>query len=71
VPDIAEVFELAADRSRRLRSETQRVDTLKELIENVQLTPGGIRIGITIPLPADFGEPPEDAYQSLGWCGSR
>jgi len=50
-PEIMEVLKLAEDLSRRLISETEGADTLTKVIEKVQLTAGGIRVGLKIPMP--------------------
>jgi len=39
-----------------LRSESESADTIKELIEKVQLAAGGIRIDFKIPLSFGAGE---------------
>ena len=46
-----EVLKLASDLSRRLASETEGAATLTEITEKVQLTAGGIRVGLKISLP--------------------
>lgn len=54
VPDVRQVFELASACGRRLLSETEGVASLSELIERIDLTATGIRVGLSI--------------SSLVWC---
>jgi hypothetical protein len=56
VPDVRQVFELASDCSRRLLSATEGVATLIVLIERIDLTASGIRVGLNIPFPSVAGE---------------
>ena len=50
-PEVMDVLKLAEDLSLRLASETEGADTLTEITETVQLTAGGIRVGLKISLP--------------------
>jgi len=50
-PEVMDVLKLAENLSLRLASETEGADTLTEITETVQLTAGGIRVGLKISLP--------------------
>jgi hypothetical protein len=56
VADVRQVFELAADWSRRLLSETEGLAALSELVEKVELIASGIRVNFQVPLPIGAGE---------------
>jgi len=58
VADVRQVFELAADWSRRLLSETEGPAALSELVEKVELIASGIRVSFQIPLPFGAGARP-------------
>jgi len=50
-PEVMDVLKLAENLSLRLARETEGADTLTEITETVQLTAGGIRVGLKISLP--------------------
>lgn len=50
-PEIMDVLKLAEVLSRRLTSETGGADTLTEITDKVQLTAGGLRVGLKISVP--------------------
>jgi DNA invertase Pin-like site-specific DNA recombinase len=50
-PEVMDVLKLAEDLSRRLASETEGAETLTEISVKVQLTAGGIRVGLKISFP--------------------
>jgi site-specific DNA recombinase len=56
VSDIRQIFELASDWSRRLVSETEWTVALSEVVERVELTAGGIRVGLKLVLPSGTSE---------------
>src|ERR1700730_9815027 len=56
VSDIRQIFELASDWSRRLVSETESTVALSEVVERVELTVGGIRVGLKLVLTSRAGE---------------
>src|ERR1700687_5968565 len=60
VSDIRQIFELASDWSRRLVSETESTVALSEVVERVELTVGGIRVGLKLVLPSGAGETPAE-----------
>jgi hypothetical protein len=49
--EVMDVLKLAEDLGRRSVSETEGADTLTEITDRVQLTAGGIRVGLKISLP--------------------
>jgi site-specific DNA recombinase len=51
--EIPAVLEAAAQGSRRLQSEADRAAALSELVDKVQLKPGGIELSINLPLSVD------------------
>ena len=51
--DIPAVLEAASEWSRRLQSEADSAAALSELVDRVNLKPGGIELSINLPLPVD------------------
>ena len=51
--DIPAVLEAAGEWSRRLQSEADSAAALSELVDKVNLKPGGIELSINLPLPVD------------------
>jgi hypothetical protein len=66
-----QIFELASDWSRRLVSETESTVALSEVVERVELTVGGIRVGLKLALPSRDGGPRLDAVFGRGYESAR
>ena len=49
--DVRELIDLTTELSRRLSSETEKTTALLEIVKNVHLTSGSVRVRLNIPLP--------------------
>jgi len=61
--DVRELIELTSELSRRLSSETEKTVALLEIVQNVHLSSGSVRVRFNIPLPKN-GDDAE--HRSLG-----